>query len=203
MEIKDKIKNRRLELGLTLLDVAKSVGVSEATVSRWESGDIANMKRDKIALLSQALKLSPIVIMGLDERPERIKGTKIPVLGKVAAGIPIDAVQDILDYEEISEQLASTGEFFALQVKGDSMEPRICEGDVLIVRQQSNAESGETVIALINGDEATCKKLVKHTDGISLVPLNTKYEPMFFSNAEIMQKPVSIIGKVIENRQKY
>lgn len=67
MEVKDIIKNRRLELNMTLLDIAKKVGVSEATVSRWESGDIANMKRDKIALLAKALEISPSVIMGWDE----------------------------------------------------------------------------------------------------------------------------------------
>ena len=111
--------------------------------------------------------------MGFDVPMERknisfqtSKGIKIPVLGRVPAGVPIEAVEDIIDYEEIPVEMAKDGEFFGLQIKGDSMEPRICEGDVVIVRKQDDAESGDLVIAMINGDEATCKRLMKYSDGI-------------------------------------
>ena len=87
------------------------------------------------------------------------QGIIINVLGSVAAGIPIDAVTDIIDTEEISLEMARTGEFFGLQIKGDSMEPKISDGNVVIVRQQNDAESGDIVIATINGDEATVKGL--------------------------------------------
>ena len=83
------------------------------------------------------------------------------------------------------------------------MEPRMCEGDVVIVRQQDDAESGDIVIAMINGHDATCKRLMKYAGGISLLSFNPLYEPMMFSNEEIETKPVRIIGKVVENRQKY
>lgn len=96
-----------------------------------------------------------------------------------------------------------TGEYFGLRIKGDSMLPRIAEGDVVIVRCQPDAESGQVVIAQVNGNTATCKKLVKHNNGISLVSFNSEYEPMYFSNEEIEKLPVTIIGKVVENRQKY
>ena len=99
--------------------------------------------------------------------------------------------------------MAKDGEFFGLQIKGDSMEPRICEGDVVIVRKQDDAESGDLVIAMINGDEATCKRLMKYSDGIRLMPSNPTYEPLYFSDKEIEEKPVKIIGRVVENRQKY
>lgn len=131
------------------------------------------------------------------------KGMKIPVLGSVAAGTPIFAEENYIGSEEISEELASTGEFFGLKIKGDSMSPRIMEGDTVIVRQQDDAESGDIVIVLINGDSATCKRLMKYQEGISLISFNPAHEPMTFSNKDIMEKPVRIIGKVVENRQKY
>lgn len=143
----------------------------------------------------------------IDDSPINVKqqssGIKINVLGRVAAGIPINAIEEIIDTEEISEQLAKTGEFFGLLIKGDSMEPRICEGDVVIVRQQPDAESGDIVIALVNGDDATCKRLRKYRDGIELISLNPSYEPMFFSDNDIINKPVRIIGKVVELRGKF
>lgn len=131
------------------------------------------------------------------------QGIKIPVLGSVPAGIPITAVEDILDYEEIPQSWANQGEFFALKIKGDSMEPRMISGDVAIVKQQSDADSGDVVIALVNGNEATCKKLEKTDNGIMLISTNTKYAPMFFSNEQISELPVVILGKVVELRQKY
>jgi hypothetical protein len=132
-----------------------------------------------------------------------IKAIKIPVLGDVAAGIPIEAVESILDYEEIDEELASKGEFFGLRIKGNSMSPRIQSGDVVIVRVQSDAESGDIVIAKVNGDDACCKRLQKHDEGISLISLNPEYEPMFFSKKDIADLPVHIIGKVVELRGKF
>lgn len=134
---------------------------------------------------------------------ESKKGVTINVLGRVAAGIPLEAIEDVIDTEEISSELAKTGEFFGLQIDGDSMEPKFSKGDVVIVRRQSDAESGDIVIALINGDDATCKRLRKYRDGIELISTNPTYKPMFFSNDEIENKPVKIIGKVVELRAKF
>lgn len=131
------------------------------------------------------------------------KGVVINVYGRVAAGIPLEMIEDIIDTEEITEEMARTGEFFGLQIKGDSMEPKFSEGDIVIVRQQDDAESGEIVIATVNGNEATCKRLRKYRDGIELISNNPSYEPMFFSNEEIEQKPVRIIGRVVELRAKF
>ena len=129
--------------------------------------------------------------------------TRIPVLGSVPAGIPIEAIQDIIDYEEIDSDIAAKGEYFALKIKGDSMEPRICEGDVVIVRKQDDVESGDIAIVMVNGNDATIKRLLKYQDGIRLMPSNPTYDPIYFTNQEILEKPVKVIGKVIENRQKY
>lgn len=127
---------------------------------------------------------------------------RIPVLGRVAAGVPISMVEDIVDWEEITDKTAALGEIFALSIKGDSMEPRILNGDVVIVRQQNDADSGDIVVATVNGDDATCKRLRKYRDGIELVPINPAYSPMYFSNEDIQRLPVTILGKVIELRGK-
>lgn len=155
---------------------------------------------DKLFELMDSSQLVSLI----DEQPTTIKGVKINVLGRVAAGLPIEAIENIIDTEEISEEMARTGEFFGLQIKGDSMEPRIYENDVVIVRKQEDAESGDIVIALVNGNDATCKRLIKYAGGISLVSLNSaKYEPLMFSNDDILEMPVKIIGKVIELRGKF
>lgn len=127
----------------------------------------------------------------------------IPVLGVVRAGLPVEAVENIIDYEEISEEMARQGDFFALQIKGDSMEPKISDGDVVIVRKQPDVESGEIAIVLVNGDEATIKKVQKFTGGINLVPSNPAYDVKTFDNQKIESLPVKIIGKVVELRAKF
>ena len=134
--------------------------------------------------------------------PKR-KGVVIPVLGHVAAGIPIEMIEDIIDTEEIPEDMARHGEFFALKIKGDSMTPSINNSDVVIVRQQVDAENGDIVIATVNGNDAVCKRLKKYSDGISLISLNPAYEPLYFNTSEIQEAPVKIIGKVIELRRKF
>ena len=138
-----------------------------------------------------------------DKQSFKKKGVTINVLGRVAAGIPIEAVEEVIDTEEIPEEMAATGTFFGLKIKGDSMIPNICDGDVVIVRQQDDAESGDIVIATVNGTDATCKRLRKYRDGIELIANNPTYEPMEFSNTDIFEKPVRIIGKVVELRRKF
>lgn len=206
MEIKNILKNRRIDLKLTLEDVARIVGVSPATISRWESGDIANMRRDRIALYSKALQISPAVIMGWDyeDISSPLKGVKIPVLGRVAAGVPISAISNIEDYEEITPEMAKSGEHFALRVKGDSMSPRIDNNDIVIVRQQALVNNGDVAVVLVNGDEATVKEIKKLPDGLMLIGWNTSvYPPKIYSKEEVEKLPISIIGKVVELRRKF
>ena len=207
MNIGNIIKSRRNELGLTLDDVGKAVGVGKSTVKKWEDGYISNMRRDKIAALSKVLKLSPVSFITGEITPESFSHENnkyiIPVLGKVTAGIPIDAVEYIVDYEEISEEMASKGDYFGLQIKGDSMEPKFSDGDVVIVRKQSTIQSGEIAIVLINGDEATIKKVMLFEGGINLVPSNQAYQVITFTNEQIDKLPVQILGKVVELRAKF
>lgn len=183
-------------------EIAKRINVSPQTFNTWIQGK-AIPRMGKIQLLADYFKIEKSDLIEEKSNITISQGIKIPVLGSVPAGVPITAVEDILDYEEIPQLWANQGEFFALKIKGDNMEPRMQSGDVVIVRQQSSADSGDTVIVLINGDEATCKKLEKTSNGIMLISTNTKYSPMFFSHEEINELPVVILGKVVENRQKY
>lgn len=191
--------------GLKQADLVEKTGISKGALSSYISGRYSP-KQNNIYLISKALSVNEAWLMGADVPMERIenKGSKeIPVLGRVAAGIPINAITEIIDTEEISEDLARTGDFFALKIKGDSMEPRIVDGDVVIVKQQEDAENGDTVIALVNGDDAVCKRLRKYRDGLELISNNPAYAPMFFDKETIETKPVRIIGKVVELRGKF
>ena len=198
-----RIKSAREDLKLTKRELAKRIGVHESSINKYEKG-LVDIPLSKISELARVLKVTEAYLMGWEEKSEqKPQGLQIPVLGTVAAGIPISAVEDILDYEEVPQSWESQGEFFALKIKGDSMEPRMESGDVVIVKQQSDANSGDTVIVLVNGDDATCKRLQKTDNGIMLVSTNPKYPPMFYSNEDIRTKPVVILGKVVELRQKY
>ena len=196
-----RIKSAREDLKLTKRELAKRIGVHESSINKYEKG-LVDIPLSKISELSRVLNVTEAYLMGWEDS-QPTQGLKIPVLGTVAAGIPISAVEDILDYEEVPQSWENQGEFFALKIKGDSMEPRMESGDVVIVKQQSDANSGDTVIVLVNGDDATCKKLQKTDNGIMLVSTNPKYPPMFYSTEDIQTKPVVILGKVVELRQKY
>lgn len=181
------------------------IGVSAPTVNDW----VKAKKYPRIDKIERMANYFGIQKSDLIEDKSKImdmpksQGVWIPVLGRVAAGIPINMVTDIIDQEQITEEMASAGEYFALQIHGDSMEPKMSDGDVVIVRQQDDAESGETVIATINGDDATCKRLKKYAEGIMLLSTNSTYEPMVFTNKDIEELPVKILGKVVELRAKF
>lgn len=187
----------------TQLELAEYMQVSQATGSNWCKGlKMPRMSKIDMICTFFSIERSDLLNESSPANPKKC-GVVINVLGRVAAGIPLEAIEDIIDTEEISEEMAKTGEFFGLQINGDSMEPKFSKGDVVIVRKQDDAESGDIVIAMVNGDDATCKRLKKYQKGIGLVSTNPAYEPMYFSNKEIEEKPVRIIGKVVELRAKF
>lgn len=194
-----KIRELRKRKELTMKQLGELVGVAESTISLYETGK----RQPDTETLSRLADIFNTTVDTLLGREEKTTATKIPVLGKVVAGIPVEAVEDILDYEEISPDMASTGEFFALKITGKSMEPKFSEGDVVIVRQQPDVDNGDIAIVLINGNAATVKKVKKSPEGITLIPLNPAFDVLFLSNAEIESMPVTIIGKVIELRAKF
>lgn len=201
------IKREREKAGISQTDFAKMIKVTKQTLYKYEQGIITNIPSNKIEEIANALGVSPSYIMGWEDTTEepapKRKGVAIPVLGHVAAGIPIEMIEDIIDTEEIPEDMAKHGEFFALKIKGDSMTPSINNSDVVIVRQQEDAENGDIVIATVNGNDAVCKRLKKYSDGLSLISLNPAYEPLYFNTSEIQGTPVKIIGKVVELRRKF
>lgn len=201
-EVVELVKKLTEEQNMSMSELGRRVGIAKSAISRYFNGT-RELPLNKIGDFASVLHTTPDYLLGIDYEPPKPQGLKIPVLGTVAAGIPISAVEDILDYEEVPQSWENQGEFFALKIKGDSMEPRMESGDVVIVKQQPDANSGDTVIVLVNGDDATCKKLQKTDNGIMLVSTNPKYPPMFYSLEDIQTKPVVILGKVVELRQKY
>lgn len=195
---REQLKLLRNQKHLSQAQLAKEIGVSSSTIAMWESGEREPKNYETLEIIADFFNVNMELLL-----TGTIAPTRIPVLGKVVAGIPLDAIEDIIDYEEIPHSMAKSGEFFALQIKGDSMEPRIKEGDVVIVRKQPDVESGEVAIVLVNGDEATIKKVQKFNGGINLVPSNPAYEVKTYSNDDIKSLPVSIIGKVVELRAKF
>ncbi len=187
----------------TQREVADAISVSPQTFNTWCQG-IALPRMGKVQRLADYFHIEKSDL--IDERTEQPSSPKsniVKILGRVAAGIPLEAITDIVDEEEIPEELARTGEFFGLRISGDSMEPDIHNGDTVIVKRQDDAESDEIVIALVNGNDGVCKRLKKYADSIALISLNPNYEPMYFNQEEIEEKPVKIIGKVVELRRKF
>lgn len=197
----DILLNLRKNKGVTQKDISDYLGISRQAYANYEAGnrapDFQTLKK-----LSAYFSVSVDYLLG-NETIANKSGVRIPVYGSVAAGIPIEAITDIEDYEEITEDMASTGEFAALKIKGRSMEPRFTEGDVVIVRLQNTIESGDIAVVIVNGDEATCKKIKKTPEGVMLISTNPDFEPMFYTNKEIEEKPVRIWGKVVELRAKF
>lgn len=196
MTIGEKIKKRRIALGWSQQKLADEMGyTSKSTITRIEKGN-NDVAQKNIAKFASVLGVSIAYLMDWEENVCTSK--RIPVLGRVSAGIPIDAIEEIIDYEEVDEKTASLGELFGLKIKGDSMTPRICDGDVVIVHQQATADSGDIVIATINGDDAVCKRLQIYANAVLLYSLNPAYEPIDVTGREDFK----IIGKVIELRGK-
>ena len=199
----NKLKELRRKQQLSQKALADMIPVNQTAVSQWERG-ITTPNPNALKRLCQIFNKSANYFLEIEApESEASKGIKIPVFGNVAAGIPISAIQDIVDYEEITEEMAAQGEYFGLVIKGDSMEPRITDGDVIIVRSQPDADTGDIAIVMVDGENATCKKIKKTPDGIMLISLNPAYEPMFYSKKEVQQLPVRIIGKVVELRAKF
>lgn len=220
MTIGNLVNSYRLEHDLPMQEFADRCGLSKSYISMLEKNVNPRNNKPIIPTIETYNKIAHGMNLDLDSLLKMLDSTEpvdvskietvqiesgyiIPVLGRVAAGIPMTAAEYIIDTEEISKAMANDGEYFGLQVKGDSMEPKISNGDVVIVRKQSDADDGDLVIALVNGDDAVVKRLKKYKDGIALISTNPAYEPMYYSNDEIESKPVEIIGKVKELRAKF
>ena len=188
--------------GYTYRELSSLTGISASALQRYATGYTGKIPIDRVKKLAFVLNVSPEYLLGWDEPDFPLK-TKIPVYGEIAAGYPMLEVQDIEDYEEISEEMARSGDYIALRIHGESMMPRICDGDVIIIRLQNNCDNGDICAVCVNGDTATCKKVKYTENGMMLLPLNPSFDPMFYTKEECENLPVRIIGKVVELRGKF
>lgn len=207
MAFAEKLKELRQQKGMTQSELAKLLKMQRSTLGMYETGK-REPNFETLNMFANFFNVDMNTLMDMNNTSNQnpsspVRSIKIPVLGTVVAGIPLDAVENIIGWEEISPAMAATGEHFALRIKGTSMEPRICEGDIVVIRKQEDIESGDTAIVLINGGEATVKKVKKTEEGIMLIANNMAvYSPHFYSNKDIESLPVQIIGKVVELRGK-
>ncbi len=197
-----KLKEFRKNAGITQEKLSKKIGVSRSTIAMWETG-ASEPDLQTLTNIAKILNCSVEELLGVYVESKSKVGIKVPVLGSIPAGIPLEAITDILDYEEIPEKMAKSGEYFALKVKGDSMAPKILNGDIVIIRKQEDAESGNICVVMVNGYDATLKEIKKDTAGIWVLPYNpnSDFKPTFYSKKEIEELPVRIIGVAVEIRR--
>lgn len=204
------LKQRRIELGLTMLEVAKLVGVSEATISRYESGNIKNMRKDRIAKYASALKVPPSTFLELEDKSEsrltptdlRANTKPVPLVGRVAAGLSCHAEDNIEGYILTDCELLHEGyDYFWLTVKGDSMEPELHDGDRVLVREQDTLETECYAVVRIDGEDGVVKRVRIDHDRITLTSVNPYYPPRIFEREEMNN--VAVVGKVISSQRIY
>lgn len=193
-----KLKELRKSNNISQQQLADILNVGQSTVAMWEKGK----NRPEYSSLVKIAEIFDVSTDYLTGQGNGKNPFRIPVLGYVRAGVPTEAVEEILGYEDVVLSESELKEYFALRIKGDSMAPRMMDGDTVIVRKQSSFTSGDICVALVGSGDATVKKVIKKDFGIFLVPLNSNYEPLFFSCDEIENTPVSIIGKVTELRAR-
>lgn len=216
MELSDKLKSIRQEKNLTMDELADifnnrfNLSVSKSMISRWENRKAEPLNTYLVAY-AKVFGVSLDGLLGLSKEQSKKHSTavRINVFGQIPAGTPLEAIEDVIDWEEIPADWCKGGkEFFALQVKGDSMYPEYLEGDIIICQIQPDFEDGQDCVVFVNGYNATLKRCY-HTDhGVQLVPINTAYSPKSYSLAEeaadylVEEEPVRILGVVKEIRRK-
>lgn len=198
----NRLRELRKSRRMTQNDIAKLVGIGQSGYSFWENGrskiDDASLKK-----LAEFYGVTVDYLLGGDGAPPNTT-KRIPVLGSVPAGIPLEAIEDIVDWEEIPQSMCNgSKEYFALEVKGDSMWPEYLPGDVVIIRKSPTCETGDDCVVYINGYDATLKQVKLGEDGsLTIIPRNQNYPPRTFSRQEVQELPVSIAGVVVELRRK-
>ena len=192
------------------VELHEKTGISESLISKYLSGNAIARQR-KITLISDVLRINPVWLMGYDVPIEEIKTDKlgnpiaeIPLLGTVKAGYDYMAQENWEGMIEVDKNIIKDGaDYFALTIKGDSMFPILMENDIVIIKRQDDFETGDLVVAIINGDEATIKKGKKGNNSILLQPLNSNYEPLIFTYDEMKTIPVTIIGIVKQLKREF
>ena len=179
-------------------DVIKDLEIKQSTFSDWYLGK----RIPRMNVIFQLAEYFKVDIRDLIDEPKLNRGNRIPIFSKIPAGIPIELIEDVIDYEELDPKMfTGDKEYFGVRVSGDSMYPEYRDKDILIVQKTSDCESGQDCIVMINGNDGTFKRVKKTEEGIILQPLNPNYEIKFYSNKEIEELPIKIIGIVKEIRR--
>ena len=176
------------------------IGFAESTISQYETGK-RSPDFETLLKLGEYFGVSVEYLLTGEQSPDVLQ---IPVYGKIPAGIPMEAIEGVLDIEEAPADWSRGGkEYFALQISGNSMSPVFIDGDVVIFLKQETCDSGQDCCVMVNGSDATFKRVYRDKKGIKLQPLNPDYEVMVYSNEEIEELPVKILGVVHELRRKF
>ena len=197
----DKLSELIYNSTMSISDISRKSNISRPMIYKIINKEVSSLSTDTISSICNALNVDNSLLFESEKSTNA--RVKIPVLGTIPAGIPIEAISDILDYEEISEDMASRGEYFALKVRGDSMTPIINDGDVVIIKKQEDADSGKICVVMINGYDATLKEIKKEPNGLWVLPKNpySDFKATFFTSEEIIKKPVRVIGVAVEIRR--
>lgn len=179
----------------------KESGVGTSFINNVERGQTPSVA--KVQMLADYLGVTVSDLLG-ERTPTRGDVLRIPVLGTIPAGVPLEAIEDILDWEELPAAWGDGGrEYFALRVQGDSMYPSYLEGDTVILRKQDCCDSGDDCAVLVNGQDATLKEVrIRENGGLELRPRNPTYPPKLYDPADVQNLPVTILGVVVELRRK-
>ncbi len=200
-----KIRELRRKNKLTQSQLANMLHVTSGSVGMWET-DKREPDLQMLNKIATQFNVSIDYLLGKDEPGVINKSySRIPVYGTIPAGVPTEMIDNsfIEDYEDIDINLTKGGkQYFGLKVKGNSMSPIFLNGDVLILRKQDTCENGQYCAVSINHTECTFKKVVLKANGITLQPINPSFEPLFFTNQEIAELPITILGVAIEVRRQ-
>lgn len=221
-KVGSRLKQARELKHITLEEAGRKVDVHKSTVLRWENGETEKIKLPIIETLASYYNVNPVWLMGYDAPMKitdndnifqkigaiplsDIETVKIPILGTVKGGYDYLAQENIIDYIALKIDGSDKENYYALYVVGNSMEPLFDDGDIVIVHKQDDFENGENCVVLINGDEATIKKVYKRTSEIELKAVNPYYPSRIFTEEEIKNLPIKVIGvveKSIRNLKK-
>lgn len=183
----ERIRQLRIEKDMTQEMLGEKIGVKKAAIYKYENGLVVNLKRDIIEKLANVLEVSPSYLMGLDDIKDVPQGfqpvpsmKKIPRVGRIACGTPILAEENVEEYDSVPEHWKAD---FTLICVGDSMAPKIQDGDLVAIKQQETVENGQIAAVLID-NEATLKRVYVYPDKLILRPENPEYEPIVIMNGE-------------------
>lgn len=208
-----RLKILRKEKHLSQASLAEKLGISQQAVGKWETTK-SQPDPTTLQILADMFSVSVDYLLGRDNSTQALpflgtcgadwsspqqQGVMIPVLGTVRAGYGAFAFEE--DYGSEPANVKNGDQYFYLIVRGDSMEPRIHEGDLALVHRQQDVESGDLAVVLVDGEEGTLKRVIKKEGALILQPFNQAYQTQVFIGADLEQ--VRILGKVVETKAKW